>query len=161
MEFFAVARVSTSPEIIRAMITLASLPEYCESFALVDCLAGDSCEVESVWGRFQVVRQEITGGLRFTMPTCPNCFAWTITTALPPDPGKVAVHGTINRSDHEAWFIESMEEFVQQWQAGLERIIGGRDDPSRPKVEPCPCLAALMPDKPPAAAAFPSPLGEK
>ena len=120
MEFFAFAKVNLPPEAIREKITLASLPDYCESFALVECLKAESCEVESIWGRFLVTRQEITGGLRFTMPTCPNCFAWTITSGLPPDPEQVVIHATFNRQQHEAWFIESMEEFVRQWQAGLE-----------------------------------------
>jgi hypothetical protein len=124
MEFFATANVNMDPESIREKITLATLPDYCESFAQVDCLAEDSCEVESIWGRFQVTRQEITGGLRFTMPTCPNCFAWTITSGLPPTPDKVVIHSTFNRQEHEQWFIESMEEFVQQWKAGLEGAAG-------------------------------------
>jgi hypothetical protein len=125
MEFFAVADVMMSPEAIREKITLAALPDYCESFALVDCLGEESCEVESIWGRFRVTRQEITGGLRFTMPTCPNCFAWTITSGLPPTPDQVVIHATFNRSAHEPWFIESMEEFVRQWQAGLEGAAAG------------------------------------
>jgi hypothetical protein len=124
MEFFAIADVNMASEAIREKITLAALPDYCESFALVDCLGKDSCEVESIWGRFQVTRQEITGGLRFTMPTCPNCFAWTITSGLPPTPDKVVIHSTFNRQEHEQWFIESMAEFVLQWQAGLEEAAG-------------------------------------
>jgi hypothetical protein len=129
MEFYAIANVNMAPEAIREKITLAALPDYCESFALVDCLDKDSCEVESIWGRFQVTRQEITGGLRFTMPTCPNCFAWTITSGLPPTPDKVVIHSTFNRREHEQWFIESMEEFVVQWKAGLERAAGSNISP--------------------------------
>jgi hypothetical protein len=129
MEFFATANVNMDPEAITEKITLAALPDYCGSFALVDCLAKDSCEVDSIWGRFQVTRQEITGGLRFTMPTCPNCFAWTITSGLPPSPDKVMIHSTFNRQEHEQWFIESMEEFVQQWKAGLEGAAGSDISP--------------------------------
>lgn len=129
MEFFAIADVNMAPEALREKITLAALPGYCESFALVDCLDGESCEVESIWGRFQVTRQEITGGLRFTMPTCPNCFAWTITSGLPPTPDKVVIHATFNRRQHEQWFVESMEEFVRQWKAGLEGAAGANISP--------------------------------
>ena len=128
MEFYALAEVALSPEALQEKITLEALPELCESFAIVDCLEGNSCQVESVWGRFQVTRQEINGGLRFTMPTCPNCFSWTITTGFPPAPEKVVIHGTINRPEHEEWFIESMEEFVEQWKAGLERNITGQEN---------------------------------
>jgi hypothetical protein len=120
MEFFAIADIAMPPAAIREKITLAALPDYCESFALVESIQENSCEVESIWGRFQVTRQEINGGLRFTMPTCPNCFAWTITSGLPPAPGQVVIHSTINRTEHEPWFIESMEEFVVQWRSGLE-----------------------------------------
>lgn len=124
MEFFAIADITMPPAVIREKITLAALPDYCESFVLVECVQGDCCEVESVLGRFQVTRQEIYGGLRFTMPTCPNCFAWTITSGLPPDPDKVMVHATINRTEQEPWFIEAIAEFVVQWRAGLEGTAG-------------------------------------
>jgi len=139
MEFFATANVNMDPEAIREKITLAALPDYCESFGLVDCLDRDSCEVESIWGRFQVTRQEITGGLRFTMPTCPNCFAWTITSGLPPTPDKVVIHSTFNRQEHEPWFIESMGEFVLQWKAGLERAAASGIAPGHgtgPRLKP-------------------------
>lgn len=144
MEFFAIADISTSPEALQERITLASLPDFCESFALVDRVEGHGCEVESIWGRFKVVRQEIAGGLRFTMPTCPNCFAWTITTGLPPVPEKVVIHGTINRTGHELWFIESMEEFVQQWKAGLEaQTAGGAASKVKGGLQPLPGLKMI------------------
>ncbi|MDA8165379.1 MAG: hypothetical protein M0017_10170 [Desulfobacteraceae bacterium] len=143
MEFFAIAEVATSPEAIRERITLPALPDFCESFALIDALEGESCEAETVWGRFRVDRQEIMGGLRFTMPGCPNCFAWTVTTGLPPCPDRIVIHGTINRPGHEDWFVESMEEFVAQWKAGLEARLGGGAAPVPASPRPLPGLTII------------------
>ena len=78
MEFYAIANVDMAPEAIREKITLAALPDYCESFALVDCLDKDSCEVESIWGRFLSLHQRaFLRGLRQRFPIGhPEKFRW-------------------------------------------------------------------------------------
>jgi hypothetical protein len=43
--------------------------------------------------------------------------AWTVTA----EPEGVLVHCTINRTEHDPDFIESIETFVEDWRAGLER----------------------------------------
>lgn len=73
-----------------------------------------------MWGHFALRRENINGGVRFTMPTCPNSLAWTVTTGFPPSPERVVVHCTINRTEHDPDFIASIEEFVALWVRGLE-----------------------------------------
>jgi len=36
--------------------------------------------IDSNWGEFQLRRDPIKGGVRYSMSDCPNALAWTITT---------------------------------------------------------------------------------
>ena len=120
MEFFAYARRKTTSEVLKERLTIASLPQFCASIDKVLEDNGDTGRIYCVWGEFPVDRQTISGGVRFTLPSCPNACAWTITTGHPPDPETVAVHCTINRPDHDPDFIETLEDFVADWKTGLE-----------------------------------------
>ncbi|MCP5368273.1 MAG: hypothetical protein H6906_12245 [Hyphomicrobiales bacterium] len=119
MEFFASLPRRTDAETLRSALTVASLPQWCASVDEVVDDRGDTGTITCVWGEFEVARQAIRGGVRFTLPSCPNAFAWTVTTGLPPDPDAVVVHATINRPDHDPDFVESLEEFVADWRHGL------------------------------------------
>ena len=82
---------------------------------------GDICKFDTFWGQFHLRREKINGGVRFTMPDCPNALSVTITTGNPPNPQKVFVHCTINRLEHDPVFIATLEDFVKSWVAGLEK----------------------------------------
>jgi len=71
--------------------------------------------------QFHLRREKINGGVRFTMPDCPNGLSLTITTGYPPDPQRVFVHCTINRLEHDPNFIETLKDFVKSWVVGLEK----------------------------------------
>ncbi len=120
MEFFAVAHVKTAAADLADGLTVGSLPKWCESIDKVLDDQGDHGTVYCVWGEFLVNREAINGGVRFTLPNCPNAFSWTVTTGHPPEPGAVVVHGSINRTDHDPDFIETLEDFVEDWRTGLE-----------------------------------------
>jgi hypothetical protein len=85
----------------------------------------DRATVWCTWGEFRIHRQAINGGVRFTMPDCPNAMSWTVTTGFEPDPARTVVHATINRTEHDPDFIESIEDWVQAWKNGLEKQLGG------------------------------------
>ena len=120
MEFFAtVAEAWTEDRLVDAL-TIGNLPARCASITeVVNLISDDEGILYTVWGEFRVLRSRIRGGLRFWMPHCPNAAAWTITTGLPPDPTATVVHCTINRQDHDADFIDSLHDFVDDWRAGL------------------------------------------
>lgn len=121
MEFFAIADVRTTEEELRYRLKIESLSDWCGS---ISGIRSDD-EIDSVWGVFRVHREEIRGGVRFTLPTCPNAFAWTVTTGFPPAEDKVVIHCTINRRDHDPDFIESIEDFADDWKTGLEAGLTG------------------------------------
>ncbi|AHE98300.1 MULTISPECIES: hypothetical protein [Thioalkalivibrio] len=120
MEFFATARIGADAGGLEQQITIERLPDWCASIDTVLEQSGDSGRIYCVWGEFVVSRETIRGGVRFTLPGCPNALAWTITTDLPPDPDAVVIHCTINRREHDPDFIETIEAFVDDWRQGLE-----------------------------------------
>ncbi|MFB1488969.1 MULTISPECIES: hypothetical protein [unclassified Thiocapsa] len=69
-------------------------------------------------------REQIRDAVCFTLPGCPNALAWTVTA----EPDGVLMHRAINRTEHDPNFIASIETFVEDWRAGLER-------PNVPTVE--------------------------
>ncbi|MEG3640200.1 hypothetical protein [Magnetococcus sp. PR-3] len=120
MEFFATAPSPWGAEEIQKQITPDRLPVFCEAIAVVIRSDGHGGHYHTDWGEFEITWQAIRGGLRMSMPTCPNVFSWSITTALPPDEQQLVVHATINRTEHDPDFIESLEEFVQAWVVGIQ-----------------------------------------
>lgn len=106
-------------------ITVHELSRFCSDIDEVLHAENDNvATVYCVWGEFVVERQLINGGLRFSLPGCPNAFAWTITTGHDPAPQHIVVHGTIARTGHDPDFIESIEDFLGAWKDGLETQLG-------------------------------------
>lgn len=125
MEFFARLESAASADTLQEQLELDRLPRYCESIYGVENVGGGRGDMDCLWGVFEVRRDEIRGGVRFILPGCPNAFSWTVTTGLDPDPAQVVVHATINRETHDPDFIESIEDFVEGWRAGLQRELSG------------------------------------
>jgi hypothetical protein len=121
VEFFAIANIETDPETLQEL-TVRKLNQFCSDIDKVLHVESDnSADVYCVWGEYTVHRQLINGGVRFSIPDCPNALVWTITTGHEPEPGKVVIHSTINRTEHDADFIESIQSFIQAWKVGLEK----------------------------------------
>ena len=119
MEFFKIVDVRTTEKAIQEKLTLGNLEEFCESiFPLEDhpevCLTG------GMWGEFTVRRDEVMGGLRFSMLNCPNALAWTITTGYPPAREKAVIHLTINRERKQDEFVEEIHLFMEDLGNGIE-----------------------------------------
>ena len=123
MEFFAIADCSVEPDRLTELLTIGNLPVLCDAIDSLLESRGERGRIYCLWGEFAVNREPINGGVRFTMPTCPNAMAWTITTGHPPAAGSVVIHCTIARTDHEDDFIESLEYWVEAWRRGLERAL--------------------------------------
>ncbi len=116
MEFFRRIATRATPEVLRQVLVVPALPRYCD---VIDTLVAedgpDAGTVYCLWGEFRVNRECINGGVRFTLPDCPNGLAWTLTTGHPPNPDDVVLHLTINRREHEPDFVESLEAFADAW----------------------------------------------
>lgn len=60
------------------------------------------------------------GGVRFSVPDCPNALAWTVTTGYPPEPNRIVLHATINRTEHDEEFLAATKDLLATFKAGLE-----------------------------------------
>lgn len=120
MEFYGLADWQTTEQEIQEKVRLDTMPDLCESIYYLMESQGELGRFDTFWGQFHLRREKINGGVRFTMPDCPNCLSVTITTGYPPHPQKVFVHCTISRLEHDPNFLETLEDFVKNWVAGLE-----------------------------------------
>ena len=120
MEFFATTTIPASVEDLQRRLTIGDLPRWCASIEKVLSDEKTRGEIYCVWGTFHANREELRQGVRFSLPHCPNAMQWTVTTGHAPDPQRTAIHATINRAEHDADFIDSIRQFVDDWKAGLE-----------------------------------------
>jgi hypothetical protein len=119
MEFFATTSIPASAEDLQRRLTISALPRWCASVAKVLSDTGSRGEIYCVWGTFLTNREDIHGGVRFSLPGCPNAFQWTVTTGQAPNPQQTVIHATINRTEHDQDFIDSIRQFVADWKTGL------------------------------------------
>jgi len=121
MEFFEFADVVTTQEEIRGKVSIDTLPLYCEEIEGVDVAEKLGRVIYfSHWGRFHIRSAEVMGGVRFWVPDCPNALAWNVTTGFPPEPDKIVLHATINRTDHDPEFIDATQRLQAALKTGLE-----------------------------------------
>lgn len=120
MEFFATADIHVRAAKLQKNLCIGNLPRWCASIEQVLKNQGDRGSIYCLWGEFRVHRELIGGGVRFSLPTCPNGLQWTVTVENGAPVGKASVHCTSNRREHALDFIESVERFVADWKAGLE-----------------------------------------
>lgn len=120
MEFFATTLIPASAADLQRRLTISKLPNWCASIEQVLGDEKSSGEIYCVWGTFNVHREDVQGGVRFSLPGCPNAFQWTVTTGQEPEPLHTVIHATINRTEHDQDFIASIRQFVADWKTGLE-----------------------------------------
>lgn len=120
MEFYRTINKAIPSAGIQKQLKISDLSKYCDSIYEATYDDGDHGEISCVWGVFSIHREVIKHGLRFTMPGCPNALAWSITA----ENGKTEVlfYLTINRKEHEDEFVESIEQFVDDWAMGLATL---------------------------------------
>ena len=120
MEFFATTIIPSSAADLQRRLTISELPHWCASIEKVLSDATSSGEIYCVWGTFNVHRENLRSGVRFSLPDCPNALQWTVTTGHQPNPQNTVIHLTINRTEQDEDFIDSIQKFVDAWKAGLE-----------------------------------------
>lgn len=122
MEFFRTVGASLAAEDLQNRVTVASLAQLCDSIDRVIWAEDERGEIYCLWGQFPVRREAVNGGVRFTLPTCPNALQWTVTAGYPPAPEGAVIHATINRTEHDPDFIESIDLFLDDWATGVEGL---------------------------------------
>jgi hypothetical protein len=121
MEFFATLPAHITAVELQDALDIPALPSLCRSIDTVLACEGDHGRIYCVWGEFDLARTTIQGGVRFTLMNCINAVTWSLTTGLPPDPDALVIHLTINRTEQDDDFVESLEQFAADWREGMER----------------------------------------
>ena len=120
MEFFAITTIPSSVVDLQRRLTIRELPRWCASIDKVLRDDDTSGEIYCVWGAFDTNREDLDYGVRFSLSSCPMALQWTVTTGHQPDPLKTVIHCSINRTEQDPDFIDSIKQFVADWKAGLE-----------------------------------------
>lgn len=120
MEFFATTIIPASAADLQRRLTIGDLPHWCASIEKVLSDEMSSGEIYCVWGTFHTHREDVHGGVRFSLPHCPNALQWTVTTGHQPNPRHTVIHCSINRAEQDDDFIDSIQQFVEDWEPGLE-----------------------------------------
>lgn len=118
MEFFRAVNIHTNETKIQQRINTGSIEKINPDIVLLN--ENEVFRIGCIWGEFTIRRDEIKGGLRFSMLDCPNALSWTITTGYPPEREKGIIHLTINRQQKDQEFIDEINEFVDSWEKGIE-----------------------------------------
>ena len=122
MEFFGeVENTKLDKERLKQILSIRRLPELCESISTVIIDEMSHGVIYCVWGEFVIHREELDNGIRFSLPKCCNALTWTITKQE--DSDNTVIHCTINKSDHDEYFIETLRDFVYDWTNGLKNAL--------------------------------------
>lgn len=115
MEFFTeIKNKHLTTRSLKEKLSIKRLPELCQSIETVIIDNTDNGKIYCLWGEFDINREELSHGIRFSLPHCPNAIAWTITYDV--DTKNILIHCTMNKKYHDADFIESVEQFVASWE---------------------------------------------
>jgi len=123
MEFFEYIKNSNlSSDYLQKNITIEHLSKHCTSVDTVLEHNGERGLIYCVWGEFNVTRECISGGVRFSLLNCINNIIWSITTGHEPDSQQTVIYLSMNREHQEIDFVETMETFVADLKQGLSQL---------------------------------------
>lgn len=122
MEFFRTINSSANENSIKNTLDINQLELMSSQLFLLEPLSDHLAKIGSLWGEFTLTRQEIKGGLRFSLLECPNALAWTITTGYDPAPESIIVHLTINRTEKDDEFLEEIKDFLDDHTLFLKQV---------------------------------------
>jgi len=72
MEFFRIINISTTQEQLTELLVLKNLEGISSQLFSIAEPQENQVEIGSLWGEFTLSRDEIKGGLRFSLKECPN-----------------------------------------------------------------------------------------
>ena len=118
MEFFKEVH---SPSLdlynLKNLLTINNLTKLCASINNVTPHNENKADIYCIWGAFDVRREEIRYGVRFSLLNCPHALAWTIT--FHEETQNIVIHCTIDKKEQDPDFVDSIHEFVADWSDGI------------------------------------------
>ena len=122
MEYFRIVKVKTTEQVLKLTLSNQDLEKFCESSFFMDGNT-EVCKMGGMWGEFTLRRDEIMGGVRFSMLDCPNALTWSITTGFPPAREYIVIHLAINRQRKQSAFIDEIHHFLDDMESGLYNFL--------------------------------------
>lgn len=120
MEFFAeINNPGLDVNSLKQRLSIQRLPELSKSIDSVLSNENHKGTIYCIWGEFEINREELKYGVRFTLPKCPNALACSITID-DDNKERIVIHCSINKKQHDEDFIESIHQFVNDWAEGLQ-----------------------------------------
>ncbi len=120
MEFFTCADAHMSATDLQRFIRIQNLTEWCPSITKVLSHSADRGSLWLKWGEYSVHQEVIRDGIHFTLPGCAHAMQWSITAEPGNKSGRVTVHCTVNKTELDQRYQAQLEQFVEDWKAGLE-----------------------------------------
>ncbi len=121
MEFFKKVH---SPDLdiihLKNLLTINNLTNLCASINTVTAYEENEGDIYCLWGAFKVRREEIRYGVRFSLLNCPHALAWTIT--FNSESQNIIIHCTIDKTEQDPDFVESIHDFVEDWSDGILKL---------------------------------------
>ncbi len=118
MEFFKEVH---SPDLdiprLKNLLTINNLASMCASISTVTVRKENEGDIYCIWGAFNIRREEIRYGVRFSLLNCPHALAWTIT--FNEENQNIVIHCTIDKKEQDSDFVDSIHEFVTDWSNGI------------------------------------------
>lgn len=118
MEFFQeVHQPDLAVSRLKQSLTIENLPNLCASISTAAAHTENEGELYCLWGSFTIRRDEIRNGVRYALVECPHALAWTVT--LDEAREHVVIHCTIDKTQPDPEFAESIHAFVADWADGV------------------------------------------
>ena len=122
MEFFReVHHAGLDIAHLKRLLTIGNLTRLCASISTTASTHENEGDIYCIWGAFNVRREEIKQGVRYSLINCPHALAWTVT--FDEARQKLIIHCTIDKADQDPEFIESIHAFVSDWSNGMTRAL--------------------------------------
>ncbi len=118
MEFFQkIQKNNVEISHLQNSLTINSLPSLCNLIDTSQSINENQGEIYCLWGSFDIRREVIKYGVRFSLLNCPHALAWTIT--YHGEEKDIVIHCTIDETEQDNEFVESIDSFVKEWSRGM------------------------------------------
>jgi len=106
---------------LKKSLAINNISKLCSSISDVTAHSENEADIYCIWGAFNVRREEIRYGVRFSLLNCPHALAWTIT--LDEVNQQIIIHCTIDKTEQDSDFVESIHVFVKDWSNGITEAL--------------------------------------
>lgn len=122
MEFIReIASPEHNIEDLQRLADFNNLTTLCASIDSVTPKNDEEAEIFCLWGTFELRRDELKCGVRFSLIDCPHAFAWTVT--YDQVKGMIVIHCALDKTELDPDFLESIHEFASDWETGIRKAI--------------------------------------